>query len=196
MAKLIAITGGIGCGKSIISQILTTLGYEVYDCDTNAKLLMNQNQEIKNILKSHFGNNVISEQGEIDRKYLADIVFNNKEKLKKLDQIVHPFVIEDVLNWKNIHDKYSIIFIETAILYQSGLDKIVDEVWNVQSPLETQIKRVINRNNISRDEVISRIESQKHQIKHHTNTRTIINDGVKPILPIILSILWQNASKN
>lgn len=196
MAKLIAITGGIGSGKSIISQILTTIGYEVYDCDTNAKLLMNQNQEIKNILKSHFGNNVISEQGEIDRKYLADIVFNNKEKLKKLDQIVHPFVIEDVLNWKNIHDKYSIIFIETAILYQSGLDKIVDEVWNVQSPLETQIMRVINRNNISRDEVISRIESQKHQIKHHTNTRTIINDGVKPILPIILSILWQNASKN
>lgn len=196
MAKLIAITGGIGSGKSIISQILTTIGYEVYDCDTNAKLLMNQNQEIKNILKSHFGNNVISEQGEIDRKYLADIVFNNKEKLKKLDQIVHPFVIEDVLNWKNIHDKYSIIFIETAILYQSGLDKIVDEVWNVQSPLETQIMRVINRNNISRDEVISRIESQKHQIKHHTNTRTIINDGIKPILPIILSILWQNASKN
>lgn len=189
MAQLIAITGGIGCGKTIISQILITLGYKVYDCDTNAKLLINQNQKIKDILKSHFGYNIITEQGDINRKHLAEIVFNNKMELEKLNQIVHPFVIEDVIKWKKNNDKCSIIFIETAILYQSGLNKLVDEVWDVQSPFETRIMRVINRNNISREEVISRIESQKHQIKPHINTKTIINDGINPILPTILSIL-------
>ena len=125
MAELIAITGGIGCGKSIVSLILKEIGYEVYDCDCKAKYLMDNSPTIKDCLKSTFGNDIIID-GTINRVKLANIVFNNKEKLVKLNNIVHSSVKEDLISWKleNSHNK--LLFVETAILYQSGLDKVVD----------------------------------------------------------------------
>lgn len=187
MAKLVAITGGIGCGKSIISQILREFGYLVYDCDYNAKYLMDNSTQIKNLLKSAFGNEIII-GGAINRTKLANIVFNNKEKLIKLNQIVHSSVKDNLIFWKSQNSHNKLLFVETAILYQSGLDSVVDEIWEVIAPLEIRIDRVIKRNNISRQEVLSRIESQKHGILTHADY-TITNDDIVAILPQLTSIL-------
>lgn len=187
MVKLIAITGGIGCGKSIVSQILKEFGFQVYDCDCNAKYLMDNSPTIKNCLKSTFGNDIIID-GTINRIKLANIVFNNKEKLVKLNNIVHSSVKEDLISWKleNSHNK--LLFVETAILYQSGLDKVVDEVWEVNAPIEIRVERVMKRNNISRQEVLSRIESQKYEILTQADY-IITNDDKVAILPQLVTIL-------
>lgn len=187
MAKLVAITGGIGCGKSIVSQILREFGYLVYDCDYNAKYLMDNSPKIKNLLKSTFGNDIIIGEA-INRTKLANIVFNNKEKLIKLNQIVHSSVKDNLILWKSQNSHKKLLFVETAILYQSGLDSVVDEIWEVIAPLEIRIERVIKRNNISRQEVLSRIESQKHDILTHADY-TITNDNIVAILPQLTSIL-------
>ena len=187
MAELIAITGGIGCGKSIISLILKEMGYEVYDCDCKAKYLMDNSPTIKDCLKSTFGNDIIID-GTINRVKLANIVFNNKEKLVKLNNIVHSSVKEDLISWKleNSHNK--LLFVETAILYQSGLDMVVDEVWEVNAPLEIRIERVMKRNNISRQDILSRIESQKYEILTQADY-IITNDDKVAILPQLVTIL-------
>ena len=187
MAELIAITGGIGCGKSIVSLILKEIGYEVYDCDCKAKYLMDNSPTIKDCLKSTFGNDIIID-GTINRIKLANIVFNNKEKLVKLNNIVHSSVKEDLISWKleNSHNK--LLFVETAILYQSGLDKVVDEVWEVNAPIEIRVERVMKRNNISRQDVLSRIESQKYEILTQADY-IITNDDKVAILPQLVTIL-------
>lgn len=187
MAKLIAITGGIGCGKSIVSQILKEFGFQVYDCDCNAKYLMDNSPIIKDCLKSTFGNDIIID-GTINRVKLASIVFNNKEKLVKLNNIVHSSVKEDLISWKLENSQKKLLFIETAILYQSGLDSIVDEVWEVNAPLEIRIERVMKRNNISRQDVLSRIESQKYEILAQADY-IITNDDKVAILPQLVTIL-------
>lgn len=187
MAELIAITGGIGCGKSIISLILKEMGYEVYDCDCKAKYLMDNSPTIKDCLKSTFGNDIIID-GTINRVKLANIVFNNKEKLVKLNNIVHSSVKEDLISWKLENSHKKLLFVETAILYQSGLDSIVDEVWEVNAPLEIRIERVMKRNNISQQDVLSRIESQKHEILAQADY-IITNDDKVAILPQLVTIL-------
>lgn len=187
MAELIAITGGIGCGKSIVSLILKEMGYEVYDCDWKAKYLMDNSPTIKNCLKSVFGNDIII-GGAINRSKLANIVFNNKEKLVKLNNIVHFSVKEDLISWKLEYSHKKLLFVETAILYQSGLDSIVDEVWEVNAPLEIRIERVMKRNNISRQDVLSRIESQKCKILTQADY-IITNDDKVAILPQLVTIL-------
>lgn len=187
MADLIAITGGIGCGKSIVSLILKEIGYEIYDCDCKAKYLMDNSPTIKDCLKSTFGNDIIID-GTINRVKLANIVFNNKEKLVKLNNIVHSSVKEDLISWKLENSHKKLLFVETAILYQSGLDSIVDEVWEVNAPLEIRIERVMKRNNISRQDVLSRIESQKYEILAQADY-IITNDDKVAILPQLVTIL-------
>lgn len=188
---LIAITGGIGCGKSLISTILAICGYNVYDCDSNAKRLMDNDYEIKNAISTLIDKSAISSTGDIDRTKLASIVFNNPNKLSALNTIVHSSVKKDILRWQ--HENISTnkpLFVETAILYQSGLDKIVDEVWEVNASEETRIKRVIARNNFTRKQVISRINSQKHTPNTiHPNTKSILNENDEPILPQIFTLL-------
>ena len=187
MAELIAITGGIGCGKSIVSLILKEMGYEVYDCDCKAKYLMDNSPTIKDCLKSTFGNDIIID-GTINRVKLANIVFNNKEKLVKLNNIVHSSVKEDLISWKLENSHKKLLFVETAILYQSGLDMVVDEVWEVNAPLEIRIERVMKRNNISRQDILSRIESQKYEILAQADY-IITNDDKVAILPQLVTIL-------
>lgn len=190
---IIAVTGGIGSGKSVICQILKNYGYQIYNCDIKAKTLMDNSISIKSALSNKLCPSVINNDGSINRKILADIVFNDKDKLNILNEIVHYYVKEDIIKWVNENTSNlstSKLFIETAILYQSGIDKIVDEVWEVTASEETRINRVIKRNGLSRTEVISRIESQVYiPSKNHPKTKTIINDSNKPILPQLTTLL-------
>lgn len=187
--KLIAITGGIGCGKSIILTILKTMGYHVYDCDSNAKKLMDNSSQIKNQIALSISPNVI-DNGIINRGKLAEIVFNDSLKLKLLNNFVHTAVKNDILKWKIKNQDSSILFIETAILYQSGLDKLVDEVWDIYASEAIRVERVMLRNNLTKEQVYARINSQQYiPEKEHSNIKRIINEKNIPIIPQILSLI-------
>lgn len=190
MTKIIAITGGIGSGKSVVARMLSVLGYEVYDCDSKAKLLMDESVAIKQRLAREIGQQVIVDN-EIDRKRLAEIVFSDAQKLEILNSIVHDEVRNDILKWRNRIESPRPAFVETAILYQSGLDKMVDEVWEVVAPIEVRIERVMNRNSMTRSQVISRINAQESFIpdRRHESVVQIVNDGATAILPILLELL-------
>lgn len=188
--RLIAITGGIGCGKSVVSNILRALEYSVYDCDSEAKRLMNDSNYIKSEISKKISCEAIALDGSINRPVLAKIVFNDQKLLSQLNSIVHSAVKNDIINWTKQHQTQHTLFVETAILYQSGINLFVDEVWEVQAPIDLRINRVILRNNTTAEDVKSRINSQQCNIeKLHDNTKYIVNDNIKPILPQILNLI-------
>lgn len=188
-AKLIAITGGIGSGKSVVSQILRKLGYQVYDSDTEARRLMDDSVAIKKEISNKINPSVINEDGSINRKALSNIVFNDSQKLGTLNHIVHSAVRNDLqLYVKRCNN--TIVFVETAILYQSEIDRMVDEVWDITAPDDIRINRVINRNSLTAEEVKKRIKSQEFTPeKIHEQTKVIINDDKTAILPQIENLL-------
>lgn len=188
--RLIAITGGIGCGKSVVSNILRALEYPVYDCDSEAKRLMNDSNYIKSEISKKISCEAIALDGSINRPVLAKIVFNDNKLLSQLNMIVHSAVKEDIINWTKQHQTQHTLFVETAILYQSGINLFVDEVWEIQAPIDLRINRVILRNNTIAEDVQSRINSQQCNIeKLHDNTKYIVNDNIKPILAQILNLI-------
>lgn len=187
--RLIAITGGIGSGKSIISDILRAMGHKVYDCDTRAKALMDTDESIKNDLIDLISIDAVRNDRTIDRKLLSEIVFNDPDALSRLNSIVHKAVRADLRRWRDT-SSYKTVWVETAILYASRLDREVDEVWEVTAPTELRVQRVMKRNSMSREQVLARISSQSTTAAQlHPLTKAIVNDGVEPVLPQILSLL-------
>lgn len=187
--KVIAITGGIGSGKSVVCNILRANNFVVYDCDAEAKRLMDADVDIHYKLNTLIDPHVVVD-GKIDRRLLADIVFNDTEKLSTLNSIVHGAVRQDIAKKiKSVSATH--FFIETAILYQSGLDKIVDEVWEVTAPRDVRIARVMARNSCTAADVERRIESQDRftPSSRHPHTVEIVNDGLVAVLPRVLSLL-------
>lgn len=187
--RLIAITGGIGSGKSIISDILRAMGHKVYDCDTRAKALMDTDESIKNDLIDLISIDAVRNDRTIDRKLLSEIVFNDPDALSRLNSIVHKAVRADLRRWRDTSSDKT-VWVETAILYASRLDREVDEVWEVTAPTELRVQRVMKRNSMSRKQVLARISSQSTTAAQlHPLTKAIVNDGVEPVLPQILSLL-------
>lgn len=186
--KLIAVSGGIGCGKSVVCKVLTSLGYEVFDCDSEAKRIMDCSPAIKEEIAERISRDVIVE-GKIDRSRLAEIVFSDAEKLGILNSIVHKHVISELLDWSS--KRGGTVFVETAILYESGLDKVVDEVWEVVAPKRKRIIRASRRDGVDEKLVMARIERQEETVVEcpHPVTHEIINDDVIPVLPQVLSLL-------
>lgn len=188
MKRIVAITGGIGSGKSMVSRMLEAMGYEVYDCDSRAKLLMDSSEDIKRVIADQICRDAILADGSIDRVRLADEVFADCSLLDKLNQAVHTAVKEDIARWC---EHRTVAFVETAILYQSGLDKMVTEVWTVIAPRELRIERVARRNGMSRERIESRIDAQDgfEVVDPHPVQKSIINDGVMALLPQVESLL-------
>ena len=179
--KLIAICGGIGSGKSVISHILSLLGYEVYDCDSRAKLLMDNSEEIKTELFDYFGNEVLDSDRNINRRYLSKRIFGDIEALNRVNSIVHPRVVSEIVSLAK-NSRNDCYFFETALPQESGLDRISDEVWLVTAPVEERIARVQRRNGMSRDQVMRRINSQDYSNIQNDNVKIIVNDGRESII--------------
>lgn len=186
---IVAITGGIGAGKSVVSRILRAVGIEVYDCDAEAKRLMDCSPDIKRRLSDEIHSSTVRPDGSIDRGALASIVFADTEKLSLLNSIVHSSVRDDIAR-RAAASSGSLFFIETAILYQSGLDRMADRVWEVTAPENVRIERVMKRNGCSAEEVKRRISSQQFQPeKLHRSVAEIVNDDLSPVLPQVLTLL-------
>ncbi|MBL29840.1 MAG: dephospho-CoA kinase [Flavobacteriaceae bacterium] len=154
----IGITGGIGSGKSKILSFLSNSGFKCYNSDDQAKKLLNTNLNAKKSLINYFGNSVYV-KNNLDSKYLSKIVFNNSNKLRKLSSIAHPLVIEDFKKFKK-KSKSKIIFLESAILFESNFNLLCDYIVLISAPTDVRIERIIKRDSITYSEVISRISAQ------------------------------------
>lgn len=188
MSIRVGITGGIGSGKSFVAKIFKTLGVPYYDADKEAKVLMSTSSEIKNALISEFGPDTYFEDGALNRKYLSACVFNDSNKLTKLNEIVHPVVIAAADEWANQQSAiYSLK--EAALLFESKSYKKLDYTIVVTAPIELRISRVKQRDGASREEVLQRIDKQMpEKQKVAMADFVIINDEIKPLLPQIIKI--------
>ena len=176
---IVGLTGGIGSGKTTIAKMLKLEGIPVYDSDTRAKFLMTNSVTIISELKSKFGNEVYV-KGELNRPYLANIVFGDNEKLKKLNSIVHPVVAKDFQDWVSSQNT-EIVVKENAILFESGLYKTCDICVTVDTDIEERIERVQKRDGVSREQVISRINSQWTDEKRNEKADIIVkNNDIDP----------------
>lgn len=186
--EITAITGGIGCGKSVVSRILRIMGHDVYDCDSNARALMDKSADIKHQIAVDISPEAIVD-GHICRPVLAKIVFSDSAALKKLNGIVHSAVRRHFEEWA-ARSRAPHVWVETAILYESGMNRLVDDVWDVQAPLELRVARVMARNHVGREEVLARIDSQQAETcTHDLPASVILNDGIHPMLPRIIELL-------
>ena len=158
MTKIIGLTGGIGSGKTMVAEYFKSLGIPVYIADKEARHLMTSDNII-NALSNEFGKEIL-ENGILNREKLAQLVFNNTKKLKKLNSIVHPEVKKHFDNWVEKHKNYPFIVKEAAILFESGSYKYCDTIITVTAPLETRLQRVVKRDKTDRESVLKRIENQ------------------------------------
>lgn len=184
----IGITGGIGSGKSLVCKVFISLGIPVYNADERAKYLIENNLEIREQIIAIFGSEAFRNQ-LYNRKYIADKVFNDKNLLTKLNEIVHPKVGIDFYEW-TLHNKDSIYLVEeAALLFESGAYKKMDYNILVDAPVETRIERVMLRDHLSHEEIQSRINNQVSTDKiRHLVDWIIINNNKQLILPQILQI--------
>lgn len=167
----VAVTGGIGSGKSYVCRLIERRGIHVYDCDSAAKRIMASSDEIKAALCRVVGDDVLSE-GRIDKAVLASYLLKSEKNAQQINRIVHPAVAEDFIS-----SGYS--WMECAILFSSGFDKLVDKVVCVMAPLEVRVDRIVRRDNISRDNALEWIGRQMPQEKVKTlSDYEIVNDGV------------------
>lgn len=188
---LIGIGGGIGSGKSVVSRILRNSGYYVYDCDSECKMLMDNSEEVKQTLKDLIGENAVSAEGVINRPLLAAAIFGDPEIRKAVDRLTHRLVREHLAATmaRRQESGTRMMFVESAILATSGLDRMCDSIWIVDAPEETRIRRVMRRNGLQHREVVDRIKSQEAELenvrRNNQDVKLILNDDETPLLPQI-----------
>ena len=158
MTKIVGLTGGIGSGKTTIANQFKSLGVPIYIADDEAKKLMNSDSVLEKIKKT-FGEELVDDN-ILNREKLAQIVFSNPEKLKQLNQIVHPEVKKHFLKWLNKHKNHPYVIKEAAILFESGSYKDCDFIITVTAPLEIRIQRILKRDNTTREDILNRIKNQ------------------------------------
>lgn len=158
MTKVIGLTGGIGSGKTTVANYIKSLGIPVYIADYEARKIM-ETQEVIALIQNTFGNTVVS-KNKIDREKLAQLVFNHPDKLQKLNDIVHPLVKQNFINWVKNHENHPFVIKEAAILFESGSYKFCDSIITVTASLETRLQRVMTRDKTTKESFLDRIKNQ------------------------------------
>ncbi|MFL5788529.1 MAG: dephospho-CoA kinase [Flavisolibacter sp.] len=187
MSLKIGLTGGIGSGKSIIAKIFELFNVPVYYADEASKRLYHSNKSLIKEIKFHFGEDIYKNE-QLDRQKLASIVFSNPQKLELLNQLVHPLTIRDAEEWMKKQTSPYIIK-EAALLFESGSVASLDYVIGVKAPLSIRIKRVIERDGVSKDEILSRMSRQiDEDIKMRLCDFIITNDEHELVIPQALEL--------
>ncbi|MFV5684285.1 dephospho-CoA kinase [Flavobacterium sp. GB2R13] len=188
MTKIIGLTGGIGSGKTTIANYFQSFGIPVYIADDAARKIM-QSAAIIEVIKKVFGNSIF-ENEVLNREKLAEIVFNDPERLKELNKIVHPAVKRDFDQWLLEHEAAPYIIYEAAILFESGSYKNCDLIISITAPVELRIQRVMERDNTTRELVLKRINSQWTDQQRISKSDFVIeNISIDTIKVEILKIL-------
>ena len=187
MIKL-GITGGIGSGKSLVSRILKMMGVPVYIADAESKRLTNTSPQIKTALLSLFGEQIY-EDNVLNKTKLASLIFSNEEYLAQVNRIIHPVVQADFVQWSNAQNA-SVVAMESAILFESGLNVSMDVVITVTAPAELRIRRVQERDNATRQQIMQRMSNQwSDEEKLKQSNFRIKNDEQQAVIPQIEEIV-------
>lgn len=183
----VGITGGIGSGKSTISNIFKVLGIPVFDADREAKKLMEGNDELKVALQKEFGNEVYTDN-KLNRKYLSDIVFKDQHRLDVLNAIVHPIAIEKGIQWTNLQTSpYTVK--EAALMFEAGSSFNLDFLIGVYAPQAVRIQRVMQRDHITRQDVLNRMSKQiDENLKMKLCDFVIVNDEQQLVIPQVIAL--------
>jgi dephospho-CoA kinase len=186
----IGITGGIGSGKSTIARVFSVLGVPVYDADSRAKYLMAHQESLKNDIKEAFGKDAYLEDGSLNRAYLAAQVFNDEQKVKKINALVHPQVAQDYLQWLEQHQDTPYVLREAALMIESGSHKFLDKLITVFAPEDIRIKRVKARDPQRSEQEIKAIMSKQlpEEEKLRLADYVIHNDDSQAVIPQILAL--------
>lgn len=161
MPKIIGLTGGIATGKSTVSELLTAYGFKVVDADIASRKAVKKGSKGLDQIREKFGQEAIDDNGEMNRKYVGELVFNNPEQRIELNKIVHPIVREIMEEEKNhyLNEGYNVIM-DIPLLFENDLQDTVDEVWVVYTSESIQIERLMERNDLSQEDAKVRVYSQ------------------------------------
>jgi len=185
----IGITGGIGVGKTTVCNVFRQIKIPIYDADTRAKFLMNNDKDLQEQITKNFGWDAYDRKNSLNREYLAKIVFSNPEKLSVLNAIVHPKVNQDYDHWvlENQDAPYSIK--EAALLYEAGSYKNLHKTIVVTCPINIRIERIMKRDHMRREEVLKRINNQLTDKERLALADfRIMNDGKNSLIEQVLSL--------
>lgn len=175
--KIVGLTGGIGSGKSTVTDYLISKGFPVLDADKIAREIVLPGSEMLIRLASVFGNQILLEDGRLNRKMLADMVFSDQEKKRTLDGLMHTRILE------LIHDKIlqfreeKVVFIDAPLLFETGLDQSTDEIWVIDADDETRIKRIMDRDGLEREEILKRISAQMSRDEKNLRADVILDNN-------------------
>ena len=188
--ELIAITGGIGSGKSVVAHIVKVMGFEVYDCDTRARALMTDNDDVKSQLIQAFGKETYLADGSLNRQHLSKVAFGNEQALACLNAIVHPATARDLQHWASLQavQGAKAAFVETALLRTAALDRVVDGVWHVTAPADVRIGRVMARSGLTSQQVEERMAAQAAEDIVAPGEHVIVNDNLDALLPQVIRL--------
>lgn len=153
----IGITGGIGSGKTYICNLLRERGYEVYNCDDEAKRIMLEDEEIISQIKTLIGNDAYTPDGQLNKPVIANFIFSDKDNAAKVNSIVHPAVKKDFLHWA---EGKPVAIMESAILFESGFDDVVDTSVLIWADARNRLKRAMTRDHATREQIEARMAAQ------------------------------------
>ena len=161
MPKVIGLTGGIASGKSTVSELLSVFGFKVVDADKAAREAVKKGSKGLAQVREVFGDEAIYENGEMNRRYMGDLVFNHPEKRLELNAIIHP-IVRDIMEEEKqeyLKQGYNVIM-DIPLLFENELENTVDEVWVVYTSESIQMDRLMQRNNLSLEDAKARVYSQ------------------------------------
>lgn len=184
----IGLTGNIGSGKSYIGKLFSALGIPVYNSDSKARLMMDQNTLLMKRIKESFGEKMYPD-GLLDTQALAAIAFESKSKIELLNSLVHPFVRDDFEKWCSQQQDKPYAIIESAIVFESGFNKMLDKVITVTAPKNLRMERVKQRDGMTEEKFHARQQYQlTEEVKAAQSDFVIRNDGFHPLLKQITDI--------
>ena len=184
----VGITGGMGSGKTTVAKIFTVLGIPVFFADDASKWLMENDEELKSKLKNKFGSTIYAD-GNLQRKVLAQIIFQDADSLAWINKLIHPLTVSNFNSWLQTHNDSPYVLKEAAILFESGTYKNCDKIITVTAPVELRISRIQNRDQSQRKEIESRIHNQwTDEQKISLSDFVIVNDDDHALIPQVMQI--------
>lgn len=187
--KTVGLTGGMGSGKSFVASIFSSFGVPVYCSDIEAKKLMTSSTSVIKGVKSIFGPQAYLETGELNKKLISTQIFTDKDKLERINNVVHPAVRKDFEIWANKHSDAPYVINEAALFIENGTYQNFDFLISVLSPLKLRIQRIEDRDHINQAEILLRISNQSSdEEKIDKSDFLIYNDNGETLLSQITQI--------